>query len=123
MSEKVVRLNNDFSHAKQNRKEEPAPKRKHLGFILVVSILLFSLASVSLVQSYKGLQKQVALEQVAVKQSKQLTKDTKQKSEEIQKLKDPNFILKYARSRYNYSESGEKIFDTPDSTVTGGLSK
>ncbi len=122
-TKKVIRLNNDFTNAKLQEKIAPAPKRKHLGIILVVAMLLFSLASMSLVQSYENLQKQKGLEQQAIQQNTQLASDAKIKSAEIQKLKDPNFVLKYARSRYDYSNPGEKIFETPDSPVTGGLSQ
>lgn len=116
MSKQVIQLNNEFTKVKNKEKFAPAPKRKHLGFILVIAILLFSLASMSLIRSYQNLQTQVGLEQKAIKQHEALTKEVATKSEEIKKLQDPNFLQKFARSQ-GYSKSDEKIFETQNPLI------
>lgn len=116
MDRQVIRLNNDYTNAKLKEKNrELPPRRRHLGLILIFAMVAFSLASMSLVHAYQNLQKQLQLEQVAVKKHDRLTKESTTKKSEIQKLKNPDFLEKYARTQ-DYSESGEKIFETPNST-------
>ena len=68
MAKQVIQLNNKYTQKQKKRNLNPVPKRKHLGLILIVAILLFSLASMSLIKSYETLHSQVALEQSAKKQ-------------------------------------------------------
>ena len=96
------------------------PKRRHLGIILIGAMLLFALASMSLVSAYQGLQKQVKIEKQTVQQNQSLDDSIALKKSEVSKLKDPEFLEKYARARYNYSKSGEKIFSAP-SLTNGGI--
>ena len=119
MAKQVIQLNNKYTQNQNKRNLAPAPKRKHLGLILVVAILLFSLTSMSLVKSYENLQNQVALEKSANKQYKSLSKEVTTKKEEITKLQDPNYLQKFARSDgQEYSQSDEKVFTT-DSPLIG----
>ncbi|MGY3736671.1 septum formation initiator family protein [Lactococcus taiwanensis] len=118
MAKHVIQLNNEFIQNKNRKAVAPVPKRKHLGLILVVAILLFSLASMSLIKSYENLQKQVVLEQSAKKQYDTLSKEVATKKEEIKKLQDANYLQKYARSQ-DYSQSDEKVFNTNNPLVDG----
>ena len=122
MEHKVIRLNNDYTNQRNLQIQHQvqgtsSPKRKHLGLILIFTIVLFSLASVSLVHSYQHLQKQVGLEQKAKAKNADLKAATANNKAEVKKLQDPDFILKYARQKYNYSLPGEMIFNTPGSTT------
>ncbi len=112
-NKQIIRLNNDYTNAKLKEKNKDLPpKRRHLGLILIFAMVLFSLLSMSLVHAYQNLQKQLKLEQVAIKTNDQLTQETTAKSQEIQKMKDPDFLAKYAHTQ-GYSESNEKIFEIP----------
>ena len=51
MAKQVIQLNNKYTQKHKKRNLNPVPKRKHLGLILIVAILLFSLASMSLIKS------------------------------------------------------------------------
>ena len=92
MAKQVIQLNNKYTQKQKKRNLNPVPKRKHLGLILIVAILLFSLASMSLIKSYETLHSQVALEQSAKKQYESLSKEVTIKKEEISKLQDPNYL-------------------------------
>lgn len=119
MAKQVIQLNNKYTQKHKKRNLNPVPKRKHLGLILIVAILLFSLASMSLIKSYETLHSQVALEQSAKKQYESLSKEVTIKKEEISKLQDPNYLQKFARSDgQEYSQSDEKVFTT-DSPLIG----
>ncbi len=41
-SKQIIQLNNEFTQKNRKASFQPTPKRKHLGLILVVAILLFS---------------------------------------------------------------------------------
>ena len=119
MAKQVIQLNNKYTQKHKKTNLNPVPKRKHLGLILIVAILLFSLASMSLIKSYETLHNQVALEQSAKKQYESLSKEVTIKKEEISKLQDPNYLQKFARSDgQEYSQSDEKVFTT-DSPLIG----
>lgn len=125
MSRQIVRLNNAYTNQQMDRLRRESinqPKRKHLGLILVVAILLLSLASMSLIKSYESLQKQVVMEQGLAKQNDALTEEAAIKKSELTKLNDPEFLQKYARTKYDYAKSGEKIFSTP-SITNGGITQ
>ena len=114
MAKQVIQLNNKYTQKHKKRNLNPVPKRKHLGLILIVAILLFSL-----IKSYETLHSQVALEQSAKKQYESLSKEVTIKKEEISKLQDPNYLQKFARSDgQEYSQSDEKVFTT-DSPLIG----
>lgn len=112
MAKEVIYLNNNYTNQGQNV-PNPPQKRRHLGLILLAAILLLTMASMSLIRSYENLQKQVSLQNKATAQSKSLDESISLKSSEVKKLNDPDFLAKYARSAYNYSEPNEKIFNAP----------
>ncbi|MGM9886356.1 MAG: septum formation initiator family protein [Lactococcus sp.] len=113
MDKQVIHLNNDYTKQKNSEnKTSMPPRRRHLGLILIVAMVLFSLVSLSLVHAYQGFQKQLKLQQVVLQTNTELVKDNKIKSEEIKKLKDSDFLAKYARTQ-GYSETNEKVFEIP----------
>ena len=120
MDNQIIRLNNDYTKQKMNEKNrELPPKRRHLGLILIVAMVAFSLASMSLVHAYQNLQKQVKLEQTAIKTHAQLSEASKTKQAEIKKLQDPDYLKKYARTK-DYTEPGEKVFEMPNANSQAG---
>ncbi|RZI49433.1 septum formation initiator family protein [Lactococcus kimchii] len=120
MAKQIIQLDNEYIQKKKQKAVVPAPKRKHLGFILVIAILLFSLASMSLIKSYENLQKQVALEQTAKKQYQSLSAEVNTKKQEITKLQNPLYLQKFARSQgQEFSQSDEKVFDTNNPLIGG----
>lgn len=93
MDKQIIHLKNDYTNAKQiERTSHPLPRRKHLGIILIGAMLLFSLATISVVQSYQNLQKQIAMEAQAAQKNAALDHDLALKSSDISKLKDPTFL-------------------------------
>ncbi len=98
----------------------PLPKRKHLGIILIGAMLLFSLATISVVQSYQNLQKQIEMEAQAEQKNAALDHELALKSSDMNKLKDSSFLAKYARAKLDNSQANEKVFSIPE-MVNGGI--
>ena len=119
MEKQVIPLNNDYNTNKR-KAQEKLPRRKHLGIILIGAMLLFSLATISVAQAYQNLQKQVGIEKQAINQNTSLDDAIALKNSEIKKMQDPNFLAKYARAAYQYSQPNEKVFTAP-SLVSGGI--
>ncbi|GFH40502.1 FtsB family cell division protein [Lactococcus insecticola] len=122
---KIVRLNNEFTNQRLNDIQtsyKKAPKRKHLGLILVAVILVMALPAINLVKSYETLQSREALKTKYEAKSASLDKKIATKKADIVKLKNPIFIEKYARAKYYYSKDGEKVFSIPDLS-DGGVVK
>ena len=106
---KIVRLNNEYTAQQLNQLQtthQQVPKRRYLGLILVVVILVMVLPTINLVKSYQTLQSRLALKTEYEKKSVVLDKQLAIEKADIVKLKDPIFIEKYARLRY-YSKDGE----------------
>ncbi|MFK4782308.1 septum formation initiator family protein [Lactococcus petauri] len=121
MDKQIIHLKNDYTNAKQTeRNSQLLPRRKHLGIILIGAMLLFSLATISVVQSYQNLQKQIAMEAQAAQKNAALDHDLALKSSDISKLKDPTFLAKYARAKLDDSQANEKVFSIPE-LVNGGI--
>ncbi|MCH1722531.1 FtsB family cell division protein [Lactococcus formosensis] len=121
MDKQIIHLKNDYTNAKKmERIPNPLPRRKHLGIILIGAMLLFSLATISVVQSYQNLQKQIAMEAQAAQKNAALDHDLALKSSDISKLKDPTFLAKYARAKLDDSQENEKVFSIPE-LVNGGI--
>ena len=121
---KIVRLNNEYTAQQLNQLQtthQQVPKRRYLGLILVVVILVMVLPTINLVKSYQTLQSRLALKTEYEKKSVVLDKQLAIEKADIVKLKDPIFIEKYARLRY-YSKDGEKVFLIPELS-DGGVTK
>ena len=121
---KIVRLNNEYTAQQLNQlqtTQQQVPKRRYLGLILVVVILVMVLPTINLVTSYQTLQSRLALKTEYEKKSVVLDKQLAIEKADIVKLKDPIFIEKYARLRY-YSKDGEKVFLIPELS-DGGVTK
>lgn len=121
MGKQIIHLKNDYNKIrKMEETSKNLPKRKHLGIILIGAMLLFSLATISVVQSYQNLQKQIVMEKQAAQKNAELDRVLALKSSDINKLKDPTFLAKYARAKSDDSQTNEKIFSIPE-LVNGGI--
>ncbi|MGT2772206.1 FtsB family cell division protein [Streptococcus marimammalium] len=114
----IVQLNNDFiKDANQRKRFEEEEIRKHhrfIGLILIVITLLFILPTYNLVSSYVALEnrKQQIIE--LQKEFNTLEEETKQKKELANRLKDTDYVEKYARAKYSYKFEGEVVLQTPE---------
>ena len=114
----IVQLNNKYINDEKTKKryEEEETKRRprFIGWILIFIILLFILPAYNLVASYMNLQSKK--EQIVKLQNQQKRLDAKTDAEKkfADRLKDDNYVEKYARAKYYYSIDGENIYPAPN---------
>lgn len=86
-----------------------AKKRRR---VVLTSILCFFIIGVSIISSVSNISKirEKTLEKKElVKQLEILKEEQKILSDDVEKLKNPEYAARYAREKYLYSKNGEKI--------------
>ncbi|HFS5270863.1 FtsB family cell division protein [Streptococcus pyogenes] len=113
----IVQLNNHYikkENLKKNFEEEESQKRnRFMGWILVSMMFLFILPTYNLVKSYVDFEKQNQQVVKLKKEYNELSKSTKKEKQLAERLKDDNFVKKYARAKYYLSREGEMIYPIP----------
>ncbi|HER1153633.1 TPA: septum formation initiator family protein [Streptococcus pyogenes] len=113
----IVQLNNHYikkENLKKKFEEEESQKRnRFIGWILVSMMFLFILPTYNLVKSYVDFEKQNQQVVKLKKEYNELSKRTKKEKQLAERLKDDNFVKKYARAKYYLSREGEMIYPIP----------
>ncbi|HEQ1350235.1 TPA: septum formation initiator family protein [Streptococcus pyogenes] len=113
----IVQLNNHYikkENLKKKIEEEESQKRnRFMGWILVSMMFLFILPTYNLVKSYVDFEKQNQQVVKLKKEYNELSKRTKKEKQLAERLKDDNFVKKYARAKYYLSREGEMIYPIP----------
>ncbi|AWS22450.1 TPA: septum formation initiator family protein [Streptococcus pyogenes] len=113
----IVQLNNHYikkENLKKKFEEEESQKRnRFMGWILVSMMFLFILPTYNLVKSYVDFEKQNQQVVKLKKEYNELSKSTKKEKRLAERLKDDNFVKKYARAKYYLSREGEMIYPIP----------
>ncbi|MFB0664906.1 septum formation initiator family protein [Streptococcus pyogenes] len=113
----IVQLNNHYikkENLKKKFEEEESQKRnRFMGWILVSMMFLFILPTYNLVKSYVDFEKQNQQVGKLKKEYNELSKSTKKEKQLAERLKDDNFVKKYARAKYYLSREGEMIYPIP----------
>ncbi len=114
----IVQLNNQFindENLKKHYEEEEVRKRnRFIGWILVVTMLLFILPTYNLVRSYVTLQERKEQVVSLQKDYDELVAETDAEKLLAKRLQDNTYVEKYARAKYYLSRSGETIFPLPN---------
>lgn len=114
----IVQLNNQFindENLKKHYEEEEVRKRnRFIGWILVVTMLLFILPTYNLVRSYVTLQERKEQVVSLQKDYDGLVAETDAEKLLAKRLQDNTYVEKYARAKYYLSRSGETIFPLPN---------
>ncbi|HEP1366209.1 septum formation initiator family protein [Streptococcus pyogenes] len=113
----IVQLNNHYikkENLKKKFEEEESQKRnRFMGWILVSMMFLFILPTYNLVKSYVDFEKQNQQVVKLKKEYNELSKSIKKEKQLAERLKDDNFVKKYARAKYYLSREGEMIYPIP----------
>ena len=83
---------------------------------IVLVVLLF--CTTSIFSYFYGIYKLKQEEQALKQELKELKANEKNLKEEIAKLKDPDYIAKYARENYYYTKNGEYVIKINDEDKT-----
>ena len=106
MSKNIVQMNNSFIQNEHQRRrylmKERQKRNRFMGWVLILMILLFILPTYNLAKSYdKLLQRRQQLTEL--KEQYQTLSDEKDKESAFAaKLKDEDYVAKYARDKYYY---------------------
>lgn len=115
---KIVQLNNDFTQRanslKRYQETDHYRRNRLMGWVLVVTMLVFILPVYNLVSNYVKLQEKEAKMVQLTETYEELTRRAKEEKELAKNLKETSYVEKYARAKYYYSRDGEMIFPLPD---------
>ena len=101
------------AHIDRERRKKRRLMRR-LVFFSIIAVLMFGgLATYHVKQRMIYSEKQEQYEQLQAKQKK-LKQTEKDLTEEIELLKDEDYVLEIARTNYFFSKKGEMIFKIPD---------
>ncbi|OCA80685.1 cell division protein DIVIC [Bacillus sp. FJAT-27225] len=114
----VARIKNEYSEAKHLSSEAALRKRKGLirrlsAFALLAALLTYFTIS-SMYTRATMLEDKKAEKERLHHQLSELKHEREVLKEEIKKLNDDEYLAKYARKEYFYSDEGEIIFTLPD---------
>lgn len=119
---KITKLTNDYTKEQyaqfQKERRQVVFKRRRLVFICFVAIGVFAFAGYRLYNDYQQL---AALEDIkadAETEAQEAADQVASLQTDVNLLKDDNYVLKLARSRFFYSREGESVYVLPDNTTT-----
>lgn len=114
----IVQLNNQYINDENTKKrymeEENRKRNRFMGWILIVVMLLFILPTYNLVKSYQTLQERKDKVVSLQKTYDNLVVETDAEKVLSNRLKDENYVEKYARAKYYLSRSGETVYPLPN---------
>lgn len=115
---RVVQINNQYIQDENLRKryeaKENKQKNRFLGLSLVLIVLLFILPTYNMVKTYVDLTERKAEIKELQKEYKAAEAETSRQKELAERLKNEEYVEKYARAKYYYSLEGEIIYLLPD---------
>ncbi|MEX2785513.1 septum formation initiator family protein [Streptococcus sp. H49] len=113
----IVQLNNQYINDENLRKryeeEETRRRNRFMGWILIFIMLLFILPTYNLVKSYMTLQERKEQVVKLEKEYDELAEETEAEKLLAERLKDNDYVEKYARAKYYLSREGEIIYPVP----------
>lgn len=118
MSNKVVRLLNNYTKKRDSEKKQLASeslvsrrRTMFFGSILLGIVLVLLLVAFNQKQANEELYNEVLATTEVLEEKNKQHSDLEQ---QIRQLNDDNYILRIARSEFFLSEEGELIFNLPD---------
>ena len=118
MSNKVVRLLNNYTKKRDSEKKQSASEsRVSRRRMMFFGSILLGVAIVLLLVAFNQKQANEELHNEVLATTEVLEDKNKQHSDlaqQIRQLNDDNYILRIARSEFFLSEEGELIFNLPD---------
>lgn len=84
-------------------------RRQKLVFKTIVCLFIISLCIISSVSNLSKIRQKNIQKEQYVKKLEELKEEEKILSDDVEKLKNPEYAARYAREKYLYSKNGEKI--------------
>ena len=115
---RVVQLNNEFIENENLKKRyemsEAKKKNRFLGGSMILLVILFIFPTYGMVRTFMTLneRKQEIIE--LQKEYDIAEAETKKQQELAERLKNEEYVAKYARAKYYYSLDGETVYLLPN---------
>ena len=77
--------------------------------ISLLCVFIICASVISSINNYSEIRKKNREKQELIKQLEELTHEEKTLTDDVEKLKNPEYAARYAREKYLYSKTGEKI--------------
>ena len=84
-------------------------RRQKLVFKTIACLFIISLCIISSVSNLSKIRQKNIQKEQYVKKLEELKEEEKILSDDVEKLKNPEYAARYAREKYLYSKNGEKI--------------
>lgn len=77
--------------------------------ISLLCVFIICVSVISSINNYSEIRKKNREKQELIKLLEELTHEEKTLTDDVEKLKNPEYAARYAREKYLYSKTGEKI--------------
>ena len=84
-------------------------ERRRIVLISIFCAFIISLSIISSVSNIFKISEKNKEKEILTEQLKSLEEEEKTLSDDVEKLKNPEYAARYAREKYLYSKNGEKI--------------
>ena len=84
-------------------------ENKNNVFISLICIVIICVSVVSSINNYSEITKKNKEKEELIKLLEELTHEEKTLTDDVEKLKNPEYAARYAREKYLYSKTDEKI--------------
>lgn len=84
-------------------------ERRRVVLTFIVCIFVIGLSVVSSIGNAFQIREKTKEKQALIKQLETLQEEEKTLEDDVEKLKNPEYAARYAREKYLYSKTGEKI--------------
>ncbi|MFV0557131.1 MAG: FtsB family cell division protein [Enterococcus sp.] len=115
---KVTALDTDYAKSQYAKYKEQQKKvvfrRRRLGLLFGVALLIFGFVGVQLFQDYQRLEGLKTLKEEAIVERDEVKADVAALKHDVALLNDDEYVAKLARSRYFYSKDGELVYPLPE---------
>ncbi|KAF1295262.1 septum formation initiator [Enterococcus sp. JM4C] len=94
----------------QKQQKQLVFRRRRLAVVFMVAIGVFVIIGVQLFSDYQRLQSLGEIKKETVAESAQVDKQLSTLKQDVNLLKDDEYVAKVARSRFFYSKEGEQVY-------------
>ncbi|MGM0126189.1 cell division protein DivIC [Enterococcus sp. AZ194] len=127
---KISTIDNDYTKEQyvefQKQQKQLVFRRRRLAVVFLIALGVFVIIGVQLFNDYQRLQSLGTIKEETVAESEQVDKQLARVKQDVNLLKDDEYVAKLARSRFFYSKEGEQVYPivgTETSDATNQITK
>lgn len=113
----ISSINNQYTKKQlqhlQKEQQRLVFRRRRLALVFAVFFVVFAVSGVAILNKYQKLQTLKSEKVTTVKNAKKVKNKEKDLDDEVNRLKDNDYVQKIARSKHYLSKDGEQVFKYP----------